>query len=116
MNNFAGFVQLWEDAAQNIYALVYDKDGNLLNIVDKLESAQPLYYKVFIESCRQGLPNAPQWYAGNHDGKEMAQLEAELQAQKHQLATIWANQSPTPLYPELADEFARQFLIRWFFN
>ena len=106
---------IYEDAAQNIYGLIYDKDGNLLNIVDGLGSLDPLSATQFEQSARYGFPYAPQWSACCHGGKTMEQQAAELEAQKKHIASIFTNQSPTALYPTNADSVGKQFLLRWIF-
>lgn len=108
-------VMLYEDAAQNIYGLVYDKDGNLLNIVCGVGKLDPLPISAFEEAARRGFPYAPQWNPCCHDGKTMEQQAAELEAQKHHIGTIFTNQSPTALYPTNGDSTAKQFLMRWIF-
>ena len=45
----------------------------------------------------------------------MEQIVAELEAQRHHIATIFTNQSPTALYPTNGDSTAKQFLLRWIF-
>ena len=106
---------LYEDAAQNIFGLVYDKDGNLLNIVDGIGKLDPLPYTAFEEAARCGFPYAPQWSPCCHGGKTMEQQAAELEAQKHHIASIFTNQSPTALYPTNGDSVAKQFMLRWIF-
>lgn len=110
----AGFVFFMEDAAQNVFGLCYDKDGNLVNAVEGIEKLQPLPMQALTDAARQGFPFAPKWEAVNHSGKSKEQLEAELEAQHHHIATVWGNGSPTCLYPEKADAAGKQFLIRWF--
>lgn len=106
---------LYEDAAQNIFGLVYDKDGNLLNIVDGIGKLDPLPYSAFEEAARRGFPYAPQWSPCCHGGKTMEQQAAELEAQKHHIASIFTNQSPTALFPTNGDSVAKQFMLRWIF-
>ena len=106
---------LYEDAAQNIYGLVYDKDGNLLNIVDGVGKLDPLPLTAFEEAARRGFPYAPQWSPCCHGGKTMEQQAAELEAQKHHIASIYTNQSPTALFPTNGDSVAKQFMLRWIF-
>lgn len=106
---------LYEDAAQNIYGLVYDKDGNLLNIVDGVGKLDPLPCTAFEEAARRGFPYAPQWSPCCHGGKTMEQQAAELEAQKHHIASIYTNQSPTALFPTNGDSVAKQFMLRWIF-
>lgn len=108
-------VFLYEDAAQNIYGLVYDKDGNLLNIVDGVGKLDPLPFTAFEEAARRGFPYAPQWSPCCHGGKTMEQQAAELEAQKHHIASIYTNQSPTALFPTNGDSVAKQFMLRWIF-
>ena len=106
---------LYEDAAQNIYGLVYDKDGNLLNIVDGVGKLDRLPCTAFEEAARRGFPYAPQWSPCCHGGKTMEQQAAELEAQKHHIASIYTNQSPTALFPTNGDSVAKQFMLRWIF-
>jgi hypothetical protein len=106
---------LYEDAAQNIFGLVYDKDGNLLNIVAGVGKLDPLPFTAFEEAARRGFPYAPQWSPCCHGGKTMEQQAAELEAQKHHIASIYTNQSPTALFPTNGDSVAKQFMLRWIF-
>lgn len=106
---------LYEDAAQNIYGLVYDKDGNLLNIVDGVGKLDPLTVTAFEEAARRGFPYAPQWSPCYHGGKTMEQQAAELEAQKHHIVSIYTDQSPTALFPTNGDSVAKQFMLRWIF-
>lgn len=108
-------VLLYEDAAQNIYGIVYDADGNVLNVVSGVGKLDPLPIHAFEEAARRGFPYAPQWNPAYHDGKSMTQIVAELEAQKHHIASIFTNQSPTALYPTNGDSTAKQFLLRWIF-
>lgn len=108
-------VMLYEDAAQNIYGIVYGKDGTVLNVVCGVGKLDPLPVKSFEESARRGFPYAPQWNPAAHGGKLMTQIVAELEAQRHHIGTIFSNQSPTALYPSNGDSTAKQFLLRWIF-
>lgn len=108
-------VMLYEDAAQNIFGIVYDKNGNVLNVVTGVGKLDPLPIRAFEEAARRGFPYSPQWNPCNYGGKTMEQIVAELEAQKHHIATIFANQSPTALYPANGDSTAKQFLLRWIF-
>ena len=108
-------VMLYEDAAQNIYGIVYDKEGTVLNVVSGVGKLDPLPIHAFEEAARRGFPYSPQWNPCNHDGKTMEQIVAELKAQRHHIATIFTNQSPTALYPGNGDSTAKQFLLRWIF-
>ena len=107
--------ELWEDAAQNIFGMVYDKDSNLLNIVCGIGKLDPLPIVTFEQAARRGFPYAPQWNPCCHDAKTMEQQEAELKAQRHHIATIYTDQSPTALFPNEGDSTAKQFLLRWIF-
>lgn len=108
-------VMLYEDAAQNIYGIVYGKEGIVLNVVSGVGKLDPLPIHAFEEAARRGFPYSPQWNPCNHDGKTMEQIVAELEAQRHHIATIFTNQSPTALYPGNGDSTAKQFLLRWIF-
>lgn len=108
-------VMLYEDAAQNIYGIVYDKEGTVLNVVSGVGKLDPLPIHAFEEAARRGFPYSPQWNSCNHDGKTIEQIVAELEAQRHHIATIFTNQSPTALYPGNGDSTAKQFLLRWIF-
>lgn len=108
-------VMLYEDAAQNIYGIVYDKEGTVLNVVSGVGKLDPLPIHAFEEAARRGFPYSPHWNPCNHDGKTMEQIVAELEAQRHHIATIFTNQSPTALYPGNGDSTAKQFLLRWIF-
>ena len=108
-------VMLYEDAAQNIYGIVYDKDGNVLNVVTGVGKLDPLPIRAFEEAARRGFPYSPQWNPCKHGGKTMEQIVAELEAQRHHIATIFTNQSSTALFPTNGDSAAKQFLLRWIF-
>ena len=48
-------------------------------------------------------------------GAPLEQQAAELEAQKHHIASIYTNQSPTALFPTNGDSVAKQFMLRWIF-
>ena len=50
------YVLIYEDAAQNIYGLVYDKDENLSNIVAGVGRFDPVPIVAFEEGARHGFP------------------------------------------------------------
>ena len=45
----------------------------------------------------------------------MEQQAAELEAQKHHIASIYTNQRPKALFPTNGDSVAKQFMLRWIF-
>lgn len=111
-----GKVMLYEDGSQNVYGLVYDKDGNLVNIVSGIDRLQPLPFNALVTAARQGFPFAAQWLAVEHSGVTMEEEEARLQDLNKCLAVIpMSNALRCWLYPEAADSAGKQFLIRWFF-
>lgn len=114
-NSNVSHVMLYEDAAQNIFGIVYGKDGTVLNVVSGVGKLDPLPVTAFEQAARRGFPYSPQWNPQCHGGKTMAQIVAELEAQRHHIATIFSDQSPTALYPNEGDSTAKQFLLRWIF-
>lgn len=108
-------IKLYEDCSQNVYGAVYDKSGNLVNLVSGIDRIQPLPGNALIQAARQGFPFAPKWLAVEHGGKTMEQQEAELVSLNRLLAVIPANaEIRCWIYPESADSAGKQFLIRWF--
>lgn len=111
-----GWVKLYEDGAQNVYGGVYDKDGNLVNMVSGIDKIQPLPHNALVQAARQGFPFSAKWLAVEHGGQTMEEIEAELITVNRCLAIIpMSNNLRCTLYPEAADSAGRQFLIRWFF-
>lgn len=111
------YVLFYEDAAQNIYGLVYDKDENLSNIVSGVGRFDPVPITAFEEGARHGFPYSPAWNPCCHENKSMTQMEAELKAQNHLIATVYNDHlKPSALYPANADPVGKQFLSRWIFG
>ena len=111
------FVLFYEDAAQNIYGLVYDKSENLSNIVSGVGRFDPVPITAFEEGARHGFPYSPAWNPCCHENKTMTQMEAELKAQNHLIATVYNDHlKPSALYPANADPVGKQFLSRWIFG
>lgn len=108
-------ILFYEDAAQNIFGCVYDKNGELVNVVGGVDRLQPLPMSALVDAARKGFPFADRWEATAHDGVDMETQTARLEAQHHHICTICANGSPSALYPENATVSGKQFLIRWFF-
>lgn len=111
-----GIVQLYEDGAQNVYAAVYDKSGNLVNMISGIDKIQPLPGNALVQAARQGFPFSARWLAVEHGGKTMEQQKAELESVNRLLAVIpMTDNCRFCLYPEAADNAGKHFLIRWFF-
>lgn len=114
MNEY-GAVKLYEDGAQNVFGAVYDKSGNLVNMVSGIDKIQPLPGNALVQAARQGFPFSPKWLAVEHGGKTMEAMEAELVTVNRLLAVIpMTDNARFWLYPEAADSAGKQFLIRWF--
>ena len=94
---------------------IAENDGDIQAWLDYGINTYPARKSDFEEAARRGFPYSPQWNPCNHGGKTMEQIVAELEAQRHHIATIFTNQSPTALYPTNGDSTAKQFLLRWIF-
>ena len=107
-------VAIYEDNARNVFGLIYDKAGNLVNAVRGLDVQQPLPMSALVTAARDGFPFAPVYDPATYGGVALDQLATNLASYDHHIADIWAS-DPTSLYPEKATPAGLQFLIRWCF-
>ena len=107
-------VEVYEDNARNVFGLIYDKAGTLVNAVRGLDVQQPLPMTALVKAARDGFPFAPAYDPTTYNDTPLDQLATNLASYDHHIADIWAT-DPTSLYPEKATPAGLQFLIRWCF-